>query len=254
MNKGDSTKKQKPHAQTANTNSRPELKIDWATHEAAKYAVENWHYSKRMPKSKLAKFGVWENKRFVGVVIFGVGATPEIAKPYGLKSTEVCELVRVALTKHRTPVSRIIAITLRMLKTTMPGLRVVVSFSDTSQGHHGGIYQAGNWILTGSTEYHAYRVNGKIVHPRVCQHRYGKSGQSIPWLKANVDPNAKRVRNGVKHKYVMPLDKEMQKRIEPLRKPYPKRVRSEDSGTSGDQPEGGGANPTRTLHTSEVAE
>ena len=29
------------------------------------------------------------------------------------------------------------------------------------------------------------------------------------------------------------------------------RVRSEDSGTSGDQPEGGGANPTRTLHAIE---
>ena len=61
-------------------NSRPELKIDWCTHEAAKYAVEHWHYSKRMPKSKLAKFGVWEGGKFVGCVIFGVGATPEIAK------------------------------------------------------------------------------------------------------------------------------------------------------------------------------
>ena len=227
--------------------SRPELKIDWCTHEAAKYAVENWHYSKRMPKSKLAKFGVWESGRFVGVVIFGVGATPEIAKPYGLKPTEVCELVRVALTKHQTPVSRIIAITLRTLKHSMPGLRVVVSFADTSQGHHGGIYQAGNWILTGSTEYHAYEVRGELVHPRVCHLRYGKGGQSIPWLKANVDPNAKRVRNGIKHKYVMPLDDAMRKQIEPLKKPYPKRVRSVDSDTPADQAGKGGANPTRTL-------
>jgi hypothetical protein len=250
MSKGDSTKKQKQPAQNADTNSRPDLKIDWCTHEAAKYAVEHWHYSKRMPKSKLAKFGVWESGKFVGVVIFGVGATPEIAKPFGLKPTEVCELVRVALTKHKTPVSRIIAITLTMLKTTMSGLRVVVSFADTSQGHHGGIYQAGGWFLTGSTEYHAYRVKGEVVHPRVCHLRYGKGGQSIPWLRLNVDPNAERVRNGVKHKYVMPLDNEMRKQIEPLRKPYPKRVRSVDSDTSGDQPEMGGANPTRTLSKS----
>ncbi len=223
------------------------MKIDWCTHEAAKYAVENWHYSKRMPKSKLAKFGVWEGGRFVGVVIFGVGATPEIAKPYGLKPTEVCELVRVALTKHQTPVSRIIAITLRTLKTTMPGLRVVVSFADTSQGHHGGIYQAGNWVLTGSTEYHAYEIKGEMLHPRRAGHLYGSQGQSIPWLRANIDPQARRVKNGIKHKYVMPLDDEMRKQIEPLRKPYPKRVRSVDSDTSAIHAEMGGANPTRTL-------
>jgi hypothetical protein len=232
-------------------NSRPELKIDWCTHEAAKYAVEHWHYSKRMPKSKLAKFGVWEGGKFVGCVIFGVGATPEIAKPYELKSTEVCELVRVALAKHKTPVSRIIAICLRKLRKAMPGLRLVVSFADTSQGHHGGIYQAGNWLLVGSTEYHAYKLKGEVVHPRACHHRYGKGGQSIAWLRENIDPSAQRILNGIKHKYLMPLDETMRRQIEPLRKPYPKRVRSVDSDTSGDQPEVGGANPTRTLSDSE---
>jgi hypothetical protein len=50
-----------------------------------------------------------------------------------------------------------------------------------------------------------------------------------------------------KHRYLMPLDDAMREQIEPLRQPYPKRVRSADSGTSGDQPEGGGATPTRTL-------
>jgi hypothetical protein len=74
-----------------------ELRIDWATHEAATFAVENWHYSKRMPKSKLAKVGVWENGKFVGVVIFGVGATGDLFCPYGLKPTQGCELVRIAL-------------------------------------------------------------------------------------------------------------------------------------------------------------
>ena len=227
--------------------SKSDLRIDWATHEAAKYAVENWHYSKRMPKSKLAKFGVWEDGRFVGCVIYGVGATPEIAKPFGLKPTEVCELVRVALTKHKTSVSRIIAITLRILKSTMAGLRLVVSFADTSQGHHGGIYQAGGWVLAGSTEYHAYKLKGEVVHPRACHHRYGKGGQSIAWLRTNIDPNAERVLNGIKHKYLMPLDDEMRKQIEPLRKPYPKRVRSVDSDTTAVQAVEGGAIPTRTL-------
>ena len=63
-----------------------DLKIDWATYKAAKYAVEHWHYSRCMPKSKLSKIGVWENGKFIGAVIFGYGATPEIGKPYRLVS------------------------------------------------------------------------------------------------------------------------------------------------------------------------
>lgn len=129
--------------------SQVDLKLDWATHEAAKYAVEHWHYSQRMPKNKLAKIGVWEGGTFIGCIIYGVGATANIAKPYGLKNTEVCELVRVALSSHKSPVSRIVKISLLMLKRTFSGLRIVVSYADSSQNHHGGIYQAGNWIYTG---------------------------------------------------------------------------------------------------------
>ena len=227
--------------------SRPELRLDWCTHEAAKYAVENWHYSRMMPKSKLAKIGVWENSDFVGAVIFGVGATPELAKPYSLGMTQVCELVRVAMRNHATPVSRVLSIACKILKRSMPKLRLIVSFADTNQGHHGGIYQAGGWVYAGESFGRAIMTFGKAEHPRTLGLRYGKGGQSIPWLRANVDPNAKQIELPAKYRYLMPLDDEMRKRIEPLRKPYPKRVRSEGSGTSGNQPEGGGANPTRTL-------
>lgn len=203
--------------------SKPELKLDWCSHEAAKYAVEKWHYSRRMPKSKLVKVGAWENNQFVGCVIYGYGATPEIGKPYHLKQTEVCELVRVALNHHTSSTSRILAISLRMLKKQSPELRLVVSFADSAQGHHGGIYQASNWIYTGSENYHVYRVNGELVHPRSLHLKYGVGGQSIAWLQEHVDPNAERVITEKKHKYVMPLDEDMRAQIAPLAKPYPKR-------------------------------
>lgn len=225
-----------------------DLRLDWCSHEAAKYAVEHWHYSQRMPKSKLVKIGVWEDAVFVGVIIFGCGASPEIGTPYGLTQTQTCELVRVALQKHASATSKIVAIALRMLRKSNPGLRVVVSFADSSQGHHGGIYQAGGWIYTGSAEYHCYVVNGQKYHPRTLGSRYGRGGQSIPWLQNNVDPNAKRIRNGVKHKYVMALDEDMRSRIIKLAKPYPKRVESVASGTPAVQAGRGGASPTSTLH------
>ena len=85
--------------------TKVDLKLDWCSHEAAKYAVEKWHYSHSMPKSKLVKIGVWENRQFIGVIIFGSGASPQIGKPYQLRMTQICELVRVALHKHQSPVS-----------------------------------------------------------------------------------------------------------------------------------------------------
>lgn len=228
-------------------NSRPELKIDWATAEAARYACEKWHYSRCVPVFKCVRIGVWEGGEFIGVVLFGQGATPEIGTPYQLSQQEICELTRVALRKHQWPVSRIIAIAMRFLKSHCPRLRLIVSFADASKGHHGGIYQAGGWIYAGGAETHGYYVNGEIVHPKTLHSRYGKGGQSIPWLRANVDKNATRVVSGFKHRYLMPLDADMRKRIEPRRQPYPKRVRSVDSDTSANHAEEGGANPTRTL-------
>jgi hypothetical protein len=58
---------------------KADLRIDWATHEAAKYACVNWHYSKRVPCQlvKVVKIGVWEKGKFVGVALFllGVGTS-----------------------------------------------------------------------------------------------------------------------------------------------------------------------------------
>lgn len=220
-------------------NLRPELKLEWATHDAAKYACEKWHYSRCVPKSKLAKIGVWESSKFIGCVIFGVGATSDLVKKYGLKAEQGCELVRIALTKHESQVSRIMSIATRILKKAFPGLRLVVSFADPTQGHHGGVYQANGWIYSGDTvSSDEYIYRGKRWQGRSFRN-------SFKGMERH--PDVTIVKGSSKHRYLMPLDDEMRKQIEPLRKPYPKRVRSADSGTSGIQSEGGGANPTRTL-------
>ena len=169
-----------------------DLKIDWATHEAAKYACEHWHYSKCLPIGKIVKIGVWEQKQFTGVVLFSRGATPHIGSPYNLPQTEVCELTRVALKNHLTPVSKIVGISIKFLKRSNLGLRLIVSYSDMDQKHYGTIYQAGNWIYTGlfnEGTRGAFIVKGKKIHPR----SIGAAGgvQSLKWIKEHLDQNAK---------------------------------------------------------------
>ena len=225
------------------------LVVDWCSYEAAKYAVEHWHYSRKMPAGKLARLGVWENERFIGVVIFGWGATPNICKPFDLENTQVCELVRVALSRvHTVPTSKVIAASLRMLRAAFPGLRLVVSYADSEQGHLGTIYQATNWVCVGSSLSAWLRVGGVVVHPKTLHSRYGLGGQSVAWLREHVDPNAMRIQKPPKHKYVMPLDKAMRRQVEVLRRPYPKRPPVVGSAAP---LQTGGSNPTRPLQSSD---
>lgn len=219
--------------------AKVDLRVDWATHEAAKYACEHWHYSKSLPVGKLIKVGAWERGKFIGVVLFGRGAAINIGSPFGLNQTEVCELVRVALTSHETPVSRILSIATRWAHRNNPGLRLIVSYADTELGHHGGIYQACGWLYIGdSTNDRKYTVKGRIYHPKTLHSLYGKGGQSIPWLRQNIDPNASTFVTSGKRKYVMPLDNAMKAQIAPLAKPYPKRAKQAMSGDQSEQRQG----------------
>jgi hypothetical protein len=220
-----------------------ELKLDWATYAAAKYACANWHYSKCMPVGKIVKIGVWENGKFIGCVLFSGGTCGHLGAKYGCDQTTCCELTRIALTKHCSSVSRIIKIALLLLKKLCPKMRLVVSFAAKQEGHYGGIYQANGWIYNGETSPKVeFEINGKRSTDR-------KLSQIVK------NTNVKRrelERRGIikelptenKHRYLMPLDKEMKAQIEPLRKPYPKRDKQASSSFPDDS---GGATPTVTL-------
>jgi hypothetical protein len=201
----------------------PILKIANCSHEAAKFAVLNWHYSKAMPNGRLIKYGVWEDDNFIGAVVYGRGATPNLGKPYELTQWEICELVRVALTNHKTPVSQIVAETLRQLKANNPGIRLVVSFSDPSEGHKGGIYRAGNWLYTGTSGKSTFfLINGRKTHPRTIGSMGGV--QNIEWVRKHVDPNAETILNPPKLRYIYPLDKQFRRKVAKLALPYPHAV------------------------------
>lgn len=226
---------------------KPDLKIDWASHEAAKYACEKWHYSKSIPVPPLVKIGAWEDGKYIGCVIFSRGASSNLLNPYGLKQEQGCELTRIALTKHKSEVSKIVKFALKFLKKNSPELRLVVSFADPQYGHHGGVYQAGNWIYCGDTALGVeYWHNGKRLHSRQVSEK-GWNIQQGQKRKTVKPSECKIIKTAGKHRYLMPLDEQMRVNIMPLAKPYPKRAKEQESGNP---PDLGGASPTRTLHLS----
>lgn len=202
------------------------LRLDWASTEAAQFACKRWHYTGKMPNAGV-KIGIWEGETFVGVILFGVGAANATnGKAYGLaERNEIAELCRVAMKPgHRYPVSRCIAIAVRMLKQQSPRLRMIISFADTAQGHHGGIYQAGNWIYAGLTApQREFVVHGKQKHAKTIHSNGWK--QNEKWLRENVDPAARAVTTPGKHRYLMPLDDDIRDRVKTLAQPYPKRAK-----------------------------
>jgi hypothetical protein len=231
---------------------RAGLHLDFCSHEAARHAVMRWHYSRTMPTAKLVRIGVWEEEQFSGAIIYGIGANRHLACPFGLQATEVCELVRVALAPgRRHPTSQCVAVSLKLLKRQSPGLRLVVSFADLGQGHIGTLYQAGGWLYLGTSDQSYIRVRGRVEHPRTLYDRHGRGGQSIAWLRTNVDPNACRVPMAPKLRYVFPLDKAMRRQLAPQALPYPKSAAEVTRGdTSGAQPEEAGSTPSRPLQPS----
>ena len=221
-----------------------DLRIDWASHDAAKFASTHWHYSKSMPLPPLVKVGVWECQKFIGVVIFSRGASNTLLKPYGLNQDEGCELTRIALKNHVAPVSKIISIALKFLKQNSPKLRLVVSFADPTYGHSGIVYQASNWLYAGTTApSKEYFKNGKRLHNR----QVSAKGYEIQFGKKIKTPKPSecivKVTDG-KYRYLMALDESMKEKILPLSKPYPKRAKGQDAGH---HPTLGGSTPTCAL-------
>jgi hypothetical protein len=224
--------------------SKTALKLDWCSHAAAKYAVEKWHYSRSMPVAKSARVGVWEDEKFIGVVIYSWGANQNIGKPYGLPMLQVAELVRVALNQHTSPVSRILSIAQKLLTKQSPGIRLLVSFADTEQGHHGGIYQASGWVYAGATSPKIdYVSRGKKLQRRAYTgSNFGSGRLSLP-------ADAEKVRSPRKYRYLMPLDDDMRQRIAPLARPYPKRAGSIVADAPANHAGEGGSVPTPALST-----
>lgn len=219
--------------------------VAFCSYQAAKYAVEHWHYSRSLPTQPIVKIGVWENGKFIGVILFGRGANKNIGRPYGLRDTEVCELTRVALTKHTAPVSQLVARAIKLLKQNSPGLRLIISFADPNEGHVGGIYQAGNWIYAGQTSPSTiYKTSsGKVLHGR----QVSVNGVKLQYGMLRKTPKiseCEKITQLPKHCYLYPLDRAMRKQIAVLAKPYPKKCeQSFDGETSDLQSEGAGSTP-----------
>jgi len=111
--------------------------------------IMNRHYAKRMPSISYA-FGLFDNSEMIGICTFGSPPSPALCVGVcGVKhKSKVVELNRLILeTDKPNSASFLVSQSLNLL----PKPSIVVSYADTAQGHVGYIYQATNFMYTGST-------------------------------------------------------------------------------------------------------
>ena len=199
------------------------MRIRRAKPEEVRYACKNFHYTHAVPACKYS-YSIFNGEGlWCGVVIYSSGASPQLGKKYGLFQGEFLELVRVALNGKQESTSKAVALTLRKLRKDAPKVRLIISFADTEQGHAGTIYQATNWMYVGKMDgAPMFVVNGKRYHYKSCIGKGWKNSEK--WLRDHVDPNAKEVRGGDKHKYLYFFDRKLKKEFTNLSQPYPKKT------------------------------
>ena len=227
---------------------KPRLQLAWCSAEAARYACLTWHYARSVPVGRVTRIGVWEDGRYIGCILVtrGSGRATD-GRRFGLRRAgDIAEVQRIALREHKTPVSRMLSIAIRMIQRASPNLKMLISFADPTMKHAGGIYQAANWIYLGTTAPDVgYRLpSGRVVHPRVARGttHFGRRRRTI------LPPGTTHIALPGKHIYVYPFTEALRQECRKRAQPYPKTCAgSVENDAPADQAGEGGAIPTPAL-------
>jgi hypothetical protein len=174
------------------------------------------HYAKRLPSISYA-FGLYVDNELMGIVTYGIPASNALCE--GVCGAEnkslVIELNRLCLQNNtKNEASFLVANSIKLLPKPM----VIVSYADTAQGHVGYVYQATNFLFTGTTKERTDMFAGEGKHSRHA-----------------TDPSIRQFRSA-KHRYIYIHGNKTHKKIlgkalNYKQEPYPKGdIKKYDSG------------------------
>jgi hypothetical protein len=122
------------------------------------------HYAKRLPSISYA-FGLYDSGELIGIVTYGMPASNQLCEGVcGVENkSKVIELNRLCL-QHNTKneASFLVANSIKQLPKPM----IIVSYADSAQGHIGYVYQATNFLFTGTTKERTDMFAGDGKHSR----------------------------------------------------------------------------------------
>ena len=171
-------------------------KIKKIKNELGRDIILNKHYLHRARPTSYA-FGLFDNERLIGVILYGVPASPALCIGICGKDERhnVMELSRLWIEDNsmKNAESFLIANTLKQIKE-----QIIVSYSEPQYNHRGVVYQATNFIYCGLS---AKRTDPKVkgLENKHRRHLIGKIGELTEKHGAE---NVITVRRPRKHRYV----------------------------------------------------
>tara|TARA_R110002020_G_C15952888_1_gene745800 strand:+ start:56 stop:673 length:618 start_codon:yes stop_codon:yes gene_type:complete len=171
-------------------------------HESLPFILEI-HYAKRVPSTIQYVYGLFNYKDLVGIVAYSIPASASLCEGIAGKNNKhlVLELSRLVLKNNKkNEASMLIGASLNLL----PKPKIIVSYADTAQKHLGVVYQATNFLFTGTSK------------PRTDM--AGKDGKHS---RHHLGDNSKRVYRSAKHRYIYLLGNKKQKKILKKQLNYP---------------------------------
>ena len=155
--------------------------------------ILNIHYAHRMPQV-VFRFGLFRDKELVGVITYGRPASPPLCRGIcGIEHKDkVYELNRLVLLNNKyNEASILISSSMKLL----PSPLIIVAYADTKHNHIGTVYQACNFLFTGTSKPRTDMASKNGKHSR---HHLGD--------KTN------RVYRSAKHRYVQFLGNRRERR------------------------------------------
>jgi hypothetical protein len=184
-------------------------------------------------------YGVFFGLHCAGVCCYAAGGGTggvNAHLEFSINSNELSVLARGACV-HWAPKganSKLVSISLRLLKRDLPGLKLAIAYSDTDAGEIGTIYQACNWIFIGAGKSTMQFIdpNGRIYDQKIVYYIRRKNGllNKVSWTdqkKALLNSGWRIQKSNPKYRYVFVLDKKdkrLIKKVNELKRPYPKRA------------------------------
>jgi hypothetical protein len=190
--------------------------------KVARQLCKEKHYLHSFPGGALLSFGVFVDRRILGVAVLGVGPTNLHRLFKGAQNHEIICLARLWLDDRlgRNSESRTLGIILRHLKREQSTIKALVAYSDPVAGHSGTIYRAAGFLYLGkSVGMPLYKLpDGSIHHSRSLSHSFGTHSRKH---FASFGVDVELIRQTPKLTYVALIDRSWRARLNRPVLPYP---------------------------------
>lgn len=158
------------------------------------------HYARRVPPIEYS-FGLFDNDSIIcGIITFGTPVSNALRNLWN-GEYKLIELNRLVVNEGlpKNSLSFFLSTAMKMIKKTY----VIVSYADTSQNHHGYIYQATNWTYTGlSLKFKDYYIKGKehMHNGTIMDMSRGRENR-VKWLREKFGDDLITIERPRKHRY-----------------------------------------------------